>query len=54
VGARIGALPYKVFERLFQPPLTDRGSEGFLKDWEKARKNLGNFFETAGARNSGR
>jgi transaldolase len=52
MGAHIGTMPYKVFEQLFKHPLTDRGLEGFLKDWEKARETLGEIFETAAARNA--
>jgi len=51
MGAHIGTMPYKVFEMLFKHPLTDRGLEGFLKDWEKARETLGEIFEPAVARN---
>jgi len=51
MGAHIGTMPYKVFEMLFKHPLTDRGLEGFLKDWEKAREQLGEIFEPAAARN---
>jgi transaldolase len=51
MGAHIGTMPYKVFEQLFKHPLTDKGLEGFLKDWEKARETLGDVFETASARN---
>ena len=51
MGAHIGTMPYKVFEMLFKHPLTDRGLEGFLKDWEKARETLGEIFEPAAARN---
>jgi hypothetical protein len=54
MGAPFGALPYKAFEQLFKHPLTDRGLEGLLKDWEKARETLGDVFETAAARNPGR
>ncbi|MFQ5776966.1 MAG: fructose-6-phosphate aldolase [Terriglobia bacterium] len=43
LGADIATMPYKVFEQLFQHPLTDRGLEGFLKDWEKARAVLGDI-----------
>lgn len=50
MGAHIGTMPYKVFEQLFKHPLTDRGLEAFLKDWEKARETLGEIFETAVAR----
>ena len=51
MGAHIGTMPYKVFEQLFKHPLTDRGLEGFLKDWEKARETLGDVFEPVAARN---
>jgi len=54
MGAHIGTMPYKVFEQLFKHPLTDRGLEGFLKDWEKARETLGDVFEPAAARNTAR
>jgi transaldolase len=47
MGAHIGTMPYKVFEQLFHHPLTDKGLDGFLKDWEKARAVLGNILETA-------
>jgi transaldolase len=50
MGAHIGTMPYKVFEQLFKHPLTDRGLEGFLKDWEKARETLGDVFEPAAVR----
>lgn len=46
-GAHIGTMPYKVFEMLFKHPLTDRGLDAFLKDWEKARADLGDIAETA-------
>src|SRR5579862_3614736 len=49
MGAHIGTMPYKVFEQLFRHPLTDRGLEGFLKDWEKARQTLGDVFAQASA-----
>lgn len=54
LGAHIGTMPFKVFEQLFKHPLTDRGLEGFLKDWEKAREALGEITEPAGARKGGR
>jgi transaldolase len=53
MGAHIGTMPYKVFQQLFQHPLTDKGLQGFLKDWEKAREVLGNIVEPA-ARKVGR
>ena len=54
MGSHIGTMPYKVFEQLFKHPLTDKGLEGFLKDWEKARETLGDVFRAAAARNPGR
>jgi len=47
MGAHIGTMPFKVFEQLFKHPLTDRGLEAFLKDWEKAREVLGEIVEPA-------
>jgi transaldolase len=35
IGADICTLPAKVFDQLLKHPLTDRGVEAFLKDWEK-------------------
>jgi transaldolase len=51
MGAHIGTMPYKVFEQLFKHPLTDRGLEGFLKDWESARETLGDVFKPVAASN---
>jgi transaldolase len=33
-GAHIATMPFKVLEAMFKHPLTDRGIEQFLKDWE--------------------
>jgi transaldolase len=54
MGAHIGTMPFKVFEMLFKHPLTDRGLEAFLKDWEKARQTLGEISEPAEARRGSR
>src|SRR5215469_8943911 len=54
MGAHIGTMPYKVFEMLFKHPLTDRGLEMFLKDWEKARETLGDITEAAAMRKGSR
>jgi transaldolase len=35
MGADICIMPAKVFDQLLKHPLTDRGVEQFLKDWEK-------------------
>ncbi len=37
VGADVATMPYKVFDQLFKHPLTDKGQDQFLKDWEKAK-----------------
>jgi len=51
MGAHIGTMPYKVFEQLFKHPLTDKGLDTFLKDWEKAKGSLGEVFPApAGAK----
>ena len=37
-GAHISTVPFKVLQQLFSHPLTDKGIDQFLKDWE-ARDN---------------
>jgi transaldolase len=37
-GAHIGTMPFKVMDMLFNHPLTDKGLEQFLKDYNKAFK----------------
>ncbi|MCL6480812.1 MAG: fructose-6-phosphate aldolase [Firmicutes bacterium] len=54
LGAHIATMPFKVFEQLFAHPLTDRGLEGFLKDWENARAVLGEIVEPEAARKARR
>ncbi len=54
IGAHIGTMPFKVFEQLFRHPLTDRGLDAFLKDWEKARETLGDIVPSAAASKAGR
>jgi transaldolase len=34
-GAHVATVPFKVLQQLMQHPLTDKGNEGFLKDWAK-------------------
>jgi transaldolase len=36
-GADVATMPFKVFDQLFKHPLTDKGLDQFLKDWEKAK-----------------
>jgi transaldolase len=38
VGADIATVPYKVLQLAAQHPLTDKGIEAFLKDWEKFQR----------------
>jgi transaldolase len=40
IGADIGTMPYKVFDQLFNHPLTDLGLKGFLADWEKVKDSV--------------
>ena len=54
MGAHIGTMPFKVFEMLFKHPLTDRGLDMFLKDWEKARGALGEITEAEAMRKGAR
>lgn len=39
-GADIATVPAKVFDQLFNHPLTDIGIKNFLADWEKAKQTL--------------
>ncbi|AQQ54293.1 fructose-6-phosphate aldolase [Planococcus lenghuensis] len=36
-GAHIGTMPIKVMQQMFKHPLTDKGIEAFLADWEKRK-----------------
>ncbi|MFH2007316.1 MAG: fructose-6-phosphate aldolase [bacterium] len=38
MGAHVATIPYKVMLQLVKHPLTDRGIEAFLRDWEKVPK----------------
>lgn len=38
IGADIATVPYKIFEKLFLHPLTDKGLTQFLKDWQEFQK----------------
>ena len=38
-GADVATIPFEVIEKLLNHPLTDRGQEKFLEDWEKVREN---------------
>lgn len=35
IGAHVATMPVKVLHQLLQHPLTDKGIQGFLADWEK-------------------
>ena len=39
IGCHIATVPYKVIMQMTKHPLTDRGIEQFLKDWETVPKN---------------
>ena len=34
-GAHVATIPFKVLDQMIKHPLTDKGVEQFLKDWEK-------------------
>lgn len=40
-GAHVATVPFKILDMMFKHPLTDRGLEQFLKDWEKGKAALG-------------
>ena len=40
IGSDIATMPYKVFDQLFNHPLTDIGLKRFLADWEKVKDRL--------------
>jgi transaldolase len=40
MGADIATIPFKVIEQLTKHPLTDKGIENFLKDWEKVKSRI--------------
>jgi transaldolase len=33
LGAHTATMPAKIFRQLMKHPLTDRGLEGFMRDW---------------------
>ena len=37
IGADIATIPFKVIEQMMKHPLTDKGIDSFLKDWEKVK-----------------
>jgi transaldolase len=40
MGADIATIPFKVIEQLSKHPLTDKGIDSFLKDWEKVKERM--------------
>ena len=40
IGADIATMPYKVFDQLFNHPLTDTGLKRFLEDWEEVKDRV--------------
>ena len=49
LGCDIVTLPFKVFQQLFKHPLTDKGLDAFLADWDKSRDVLGSILDTEAA-----
>jgi len=41
IGADVGTMPPNVIRNLFKHVLTDKGLEGFLKDWKDTGQNIG-------------
>jgi transaldolase len=41
IGADVMTAPPAVIRQLFNHPLTDKGIEGFMKDWEKTGQKIG-------------
>jgi transaldolase len=39
-GAHVATMPFKILDMMFKHPLTDRGLEQFLNDWQKGQANL--------------
>jgi transaldolase len=54
MGAHIGTMPFKVFEQLFKHPLTDKGLDSFLKDWNAAKATIGDIFPPESANKAAR
>ena len=40
IGADIATMPHKVFDQLFNHPLTDNGLKRFLEDWEQVKDRV--------------
>ncbi|MDU2198244.1 MAG: transaldolase family protein, partial [Peptostreptococcaceae bacterium] len=40
IGAHIATVPYKVIKQMILHPLTDKGIETFMKDWEGSELKL--------------
>ena len=38
LGADVATIPFKVIDQLMKHPLTDRGLDAFLADWEKTQQ----------------
>ncbi|HIP16775.1 MAG TPA: fructose-6-phosphate aldolase [Methanothermococcus okinawensis] len=39
LGAHIATIPFAVLDKMFNHPLTDKGIDAFMKDWDKYLKN---------------
>lgn len=39
-GAHVATIPFKVLELMIKHPLTEKGLDAFLKDWEKVKAQL--------------
>ena len=42
LGAEVVTIPFKVLEKLYRHPLTDKGLKAFLDDWKATGKSFEN------------
>ncbi len=40
IGAHVATIPPKIIKQLFKHPLTDKGLDAFLADWEKTKQTI--------------
>jgi transaldolase len=45
-GAHVATIPFKVLDQMIKHPLTDKGLDAFLKDWEKVKVQAAELVES--------
>jgi transaldolase len=45
-GAHVATIPFKVLDQMIKHPLTDKGLDAFLKDWEKVKAQAAELVES--------